>query len=266
MLRSFVLLSSLVFLAILSAGIISCSSSSGGATACTGGPYNVVGDWTLSSGGASGPGVINSSGLAVFFETSATVPTPGNTVVMPTISGACSFSGTATSYNTPLSGGGTTTTTATGNVTSDTSISGTVSNGTAFTLTPNSALSGSPTALSGSMLGEIEGWTGTNLWQLSFSPAGTGKGMSFSGSDSSQGCTVSGTFSQEGGGSSTLNVFDVSITYFGTGCPTTGTVTGLGFESNTDYFDMNASAPGTYLYAASSSSASVFEIFQQQAN
>ena len=261
MLRSFILLLSLISVTVLGAVIISCGSSSSGSAACTSGPYDVVGDWTLSSGDASGPGVINSSGLAVFFETTTTVPSPGNTVVMPSITGSCSFSGTATTYATPAGGGGTTTVTVTGNVTSDTSFGGTVSNGSAFTLIPNSALSSPPTALSGSMLGEIEGWTGTNIWQLSFSPTGAGSGMSFSGSDSSQGCIVSGTFNQEGGDLSTLNVFDVSITYSGTGCPTTGTVTGVGFESNTDYFSINGNAQGVYLYAASSAGAAVFEIY-----
>jgi hypothetical protein len=72
---------------------------------------------------------------------------------------------------------------------------------------------------------------------------------------------VSGTFNQEGGDLSTLNVFDTSITFSGSGCPATGTLTGVGFESSSDYFSMNGKAQGTYFYAASSSSAAVFEIF-----
>jgi hypothetical protein len=261
MLRSFVLPLSFICLGLLAAVIISCGSSSG-SKGCSGGPYIVVGDWTLSSGGASGPGIINSAGLAVFFQTSAaTGNAPGDTVVMPTITGACSFSGNAMSYNTPSSGGFTASIPVTGSVTSATSISGTISNGTPFTLTPNSPLSGSPTALTGSLDGTIEGWTGAgNLWQMTFAATGSGAGMSFSGS-SADGCNISGTLSQEGGNLSTLNVFDVSITYTGTNCPATGTVTGLGFESSSDYFSVTGGATGTYLYAASSNSASVFEIW-----
>jgi hypothetical protein len=73
-------------------------------------------------------------------------------------------------------------------------------------------------------------------------------------------CDINGTFNQEGGNAANLNVFDVSIT-FGAGCPFSN-VTGLGFESSSDYFTMNGSASGTYLYAVPSGSASVLEIFK----
>jgi hypothetical protein len=107
----------------------------------------------------------------------------------------------------------------------------------------------------------IEGWIGPgNFWQMTFTATGNGASMSFSGS-STDGCNISGTLSQEGGNLSTLNVFDVSITYTGTNCPAAGTVTGLGFESSSDYFSVTGGVAGTYLYAASSTSASVFEIY-----
>ena len=82
--------------------------------------------------------------------------------------------------------------------------------------------------------------------------------MTLSGTDGLS-CNVTGTFTQEGNNAANLNVFDTSITFTGTGCPVTGTLTGLGFESNVDYigFDNN---PGPFLYAVSSSSADVIEI------
>jgi len=84
--------------------------------------------------------------------------------------------------------------------------------------------------------------------------------MSFTGVDVDA-CSVVGTFTQEGGNVSNLNVFDVSITYAGSICPATGTITGLGFESSSDYFGITGGATGTYFYAISSSGAAVFEIF-----
>ncbi len=266
MLRNVVLSLSFVCLALIGVMTMSCGgSSSSGTGACTGGPYNVVGDWMLttsgSGGSSSGPGVINNSGLAVFFQTTTTSPAPGDTVVMPSITGTCSFSGTGTAYGTPASGGGTASDTVQGNVNSATSISGTLSNGNSFSLAADSPLTGSVTALSGSgWIGEIEGWTGDNVWRLTFAPTGSNASMNFSGSNNL--CDISGTFTQEGGNASDLNVFDVSITYtIGVGCPES--VSGLGFESSSDYFNLNGGAQGMYPYAASSSSASVIEIFKQ---
>jgi hypothetical protein len=269
MLRKSIFLLPLMCLAGWSVMTIGCGGSSHSSPmGCTGGPFNVVGDWTLSVSGtgasSSGAGVISSSGLAVFFQTTNSTPAPGDTVVMPAITGTCSFSGTTTAYGTSASGGGTATASVQGNVSSAASISGTVSNGNKFSLVPNSPLSGSVSAFSGNMIGSIGGWIGPgNLWQLSFSPAGNNASMSFNGSDV-DGCNVSGTFNQEGGNASTLNVFDVSMSFSGTGCPVTGTVTGLGFESNSDYFGVTGGAQGTYLYAVPSNSATVFEIFPPQ--
>jgi hypothetical protein len=261
-------------LVAVAAAMIGCgggSSNLSTSAACTGGPYNVVGDWTLTTSSASGPGVINSSGLAVFFQTNTSVPAPGDTAVFPTISGACSFSGTATAYATQFSGGGSTSNTVSGTVSSTTSISGTISgtsSGTTnFSMTSNSPLSGSVKALSGNQwLGEFEGMTVPVIWNIVFSSTGSGSSMSFNGfgtAPDGSACYMSGTFNQEGGSGTDLNVFDVSITSLDGGCPLEASVTGLGFESSSDYFNLNGNAPGTYFYAIPSNSAAVLEIFPQ---
>lgn len=264
--RKFAFLALCACLILTCAITISCGgSSSPSKTGCTGGPFDVVGDWTLtgsgSSGSSSGPGVINSSGLAVFFQTSTSEPAPGDTLVLPTITGICSFSGTVTAYGTPASGGGAASNSVQGNVESATSITAKIANGNTLSLAASSPLSGPITAFSGSgWIAEIEGWTGDNVWQLTFAPTGNNASMNFSGSSNL--CDISGTFTQEQGGASDLNVFDVSITYSaGIGCPPSGN--GIGFESSSDYFNLNGNAQGTYLYAASSSSASVLEVFKQ---
>jgi len=133
MLRNLVVVSffsCLIFVAVL---ISSCGSSSGNkiTTGCTGGPFNVVGDWqgTFNSGSVSqgATGVINTQGQAVFFDSDTlnSDPASGSVAVLPNITGTCSFSGTATVYNTP--GGG-------GNVVTG-SVQGTVSSATSITVT-----------------------------------------------------------------------------------------------------------------------------------
>ena len=259
---------SCICLAFLGAITMSCgSSSSSGSAGCTGGPYDVVGDWTLDVGSSSGPGIINSSGLAVFFQTSILTPAPGDVVVLPNITGTCSFSGTGNAYSTFVGGGGSASDSVQGNVNSATSITGKISNGNSFSLVPNAALSsGSVAGLSGAgWLGEIEGAEEPVIWDIVLSLSGSGNSMSFTGAGllpSGATCNINGTFNQEGGNSANLNVFDTSIT-FGEGCPFTS-VSGLGFESTSDYFGLNGNAQGAYLYAASSSSAAVLEIFKLQ--
>jgi hypothetical protein len=270
--RKIVLLLSGVCLAFFGAITMSCGSSSNSGTgtgSCTGGPYDVVGDWSLNvsgSGGASssGVGVINTSGLAVFFQTSLSSPAPGDTVVFPAITGTCSFSGAADAYGTPASGGGTASDTVQGNVNSATSITGTISNGNTFSLAPNSPLGGPTVGLGGSgWLGEVEGEAESIIWEFTLSPSGSGNSMDLTGAGrlpSGTLCDVSGTFSQEGGNEANLNIFDVSLS-FGAGCPYSS-VNGLGFESASDYFALNGHTQGlTYLYAASSNSAFALEIF-----
>jgi len=234
--------------------------------------YNVAGDWMLSvsSNGATttGPGAISTAGLALFFEPSSEPAGAGDTAILPAITGGSNcFSGLIYSYDTPATGGNTGKANAQGSINSATSISGSFQNtsdGTTgtFALAPNSPLTGSVTALTGSgWLGEIEGATTADILQITLTASGTNSGMTLQGTDGTN-CTVSGTFTQEGGNASTLNVFDVSITYTGTSCSVTGTQTGLGFETNSDYFAMNGSAAGTYLYAIPSGSATVLEIYK----
>jgi hypothetical protein len=262
--RNIVLSLSLVCLALIGVMTMSCggSSSSGGGTGS--GPYDVVGNWqtTLSgsAGSASFVGAINSQGLAVLFADNPADPEfVGDTWELPTITGASSFSGMTSLYAEPgtqLPWGGTVQTISMqGTVNSTTSITGENSNGS-FTLSPYLPLTRSVTALTGAMVGEIEG--GADIFRLTFATGGSGQSMNFSGSGGF--CVVTGTFTQEG----TSNVFDVSMIYESGGCPGTGTVTGLGFESNSDYFQMNGNAQGTYLYAnILGSSPYVLEIFQQ---
>jgi len=242
----------------------SSSSSSGGGNG--GGPYDVVGNWqtNLNASGESVPfvGVINSQGQALLFGDAVPdlqdIDYVGDTWQLPTITGASSFSGTTSIYavlGTQLPGGGTVDTVSMqGTVNSATSITGKSSSGS-VTLSAYSPLTGSVTAFSGN----TSGWFDENGFNLAFKPTGSGQSMSFTGSNNF-GCDISGTFTQEG----THNVFDVSMTITGTvDCPITGSMTGLGFESNSDYLNINEWQPGTYLYAdMMASTPIVFEIYQ----
>jgi len=266
MMRKFFLPCSFVVLVFMCAMLTNCGSSSGsGGGGTGGGPYNVAGNWqvNVNVSGQSVPfvGVINAQGQALLFGDAV----PGlpdiayvrDTWQLPTITGASSFSGTTSLYaemGTLLPDGSTVDTVSMqGTVNSATSITGKNSNGT-FTLTAFSPLTGSVTAFSGLTSGYIN----TNGFDLTFTPAGSGQSMSFTGSNSLN-CQLSGTFTQDG----TNNVFNVSMTLTGgVACPITGSMTGLGFESNSDYFDINEFRPGTYLYADMlGSTPFVFEIY-----
>jgi hypothetical protein len=243
MLRKSLLWLSFVSLALIGAFSIGCGSSSKSTnTACTGGPYNVVGDWqiTVTASGTpavTGYGAIDSAGQALFFDSS------GDTLQMPALTGACSYTGSIIAYPEPNSGFSTVTDSITGNVTSDSAITGTFSGTSSGTVSAATfaPLTGSATALSGPMIAEVEG--GTDILTVTMTPA-TGNNMTFTGSDSF-GCTVSGTFTQV----ATSNVFDVSYTYSGGETCAASTSTGIGFESNTDYFGFDGDAATTYFYA-----------------
>jgi hypothetical protein len=269
MLRKLLWLLPLVPLVLIAALAVSCSSSSSSTTVnqnCTDGPYNIVGNWQINvtpSGGtpAIGYGAIDSAGLAVFFDTSPPNASgdSGGTLQMPSLTGACYFTGSIISSPEAGTSGSVVSDTLQGNVVSATSITGTfsgVSSGS-MAAVPFTPLSGSATALSGSQTGQIISGVADTL-TLTFTP-GTGASMSFSGTDTLS-CTVSGTFTQVG----TSNVFDVTYVYAGAAPCVAATSTGIGFESTTDYFDMNSGAAGTYLYAdiLSSSGPFVLEIFQ----
>ncbi len=268
--RKLVLSLSFTALVFMCAMLINCggsSSSSGGGNG--GGPYDVVGNWQTNviSGGESVPfvGVINSQGQALLFgdvvPDMQDIDYVGDTWELPTITGASSFSGNTSMYaalGTQLPGGGTVDTVSMqGTVNSATSITGKNSGGS-FTLSSYSPLTGSVTAFSGTTAGWFAYAYG---YAMAFTPSGSGQSMSFTGSNN-VGCDISGTFTQEG----THNVFDVSMNITGTvDCPVTGTMTGLGFESDSDYFNMNGRQPGTYLYAdMMGSTPFVMEIYPPQ--
>lgn len=243
----------LIFVAALSIG---CGSSSNTQTCGT--LFDPVGNWKLTindTGGGSlaGYGAIDSSGLALFFDTNASYGGAGDTVQLPVISGDCSFTGNMVAYAAPgtATNAPIVTDPAKGTINSSTSISGSFTgmsssnpSGT-FSLAPFSPLSGSVATVSGGKTGAIEGTIGGQpvVLSLTFTPTGTGNDMSFTTSNLA-GCEANGTFTEQ----STSNVFDVSITLMPT-CPITGTFTGLGFESNSDYFGLNSGNSDTYLYA-----------------
>lgn len=251
---------SLALLVFIGAMNLGCGGSS---TAC-GTMTNVVGNWKITvsntlGGTVTGYGAIDSSGLALFFDNN---PLSGDTVELPLISGNCSFSGNMVAYSEP----GTNpkdpvvTDTAQGTINSSTSISGSFSGTTSgnpsgtFSVASFSPLSGSVTAISGAKTGAVQGAiNGQPLGlALTFTPSGTGNSMSFA-TTNLAGCEASGTFTEPG----TSNVFDVSITFMPT-CPITGTFTGLGFESSSDYFNLNGGNADTYLYANIVDGASTF--------
>jgi len=259
MLRKLVSLFSLVCLALITGMTVSCGNSySNTMKPCTGGPYNVVGDWngTFTGGGATlnTVGAIDSSGLALFFDGF------GDTVAMPAITGTCSFSGTITGYPAPGTVGTITPGTAQGNVTSATSITGSISNANGsgtLSLTASSPLSGAVTALSTSHFAVVGG--GSDILNLTFTQTTPGSSMNFTGSDANS-CTITGNFTQQG----TSNVFDVSYTVSGAGAKcTASTSNGIGFESNTDYLSANGGQSPVYLYAdiVASSGAFVVEVY-----
>jgi hypothetical protein len=260
-----------VSLAAIAAFTLGCGSSSKTTTISCDTVYNVVGDWQITvatTGGSSvtGYGAIDSSGLALFFDTDANEGDSGDTLEMPSLTGNCSFTGNLTAYAEPggLDSGSVVSVAAQGNVTSNTAITGTFSGSSSGTIsaTAFSPLSGSPTALTGALNGEVEGAINGQpvLLPLTFSQSGSNQSMSFTtNSNQSPNCSVNGTFTQAG----TNNVFDVSMTFAGSDCALTGTFTGIGFESSTDYFNFNNGATGTYLYAdiLDSSDTFVMEIY-----
>jgi len=266
MLRKLALVVSFACLVFVAAMIVSCGSSKTHlGTMCTGGPFNVAGDWqgTLGVGGVNVniAGVITSQGQAVLFDDSTATadPNSGSVLVLPAITGqTCSFSGSSTVYAAPLASGVILTGSVQGTIGSNSSISatGTINNTSGnVTLSSFAPITGSVTAVTGAQDGNIQ--QGPGLGELTFTQSGSGASMSFA-SFGETPCPVIGTFTQE----ASTNVFDVSMTFSGTSqaCPPAGTVTGLGFESPTDYFGFNQGAQGTYLYAASSTSALVVEI------
>ena len=274
MLRKSALLLSFVLLALIAVLTVACGKSANNNIfkSCTGGPYNVVGNWQMNltltgNGSESFYGAIDSSGLALFFDTDLINASAGDTLQLPQITGTCSYSGNVTAYAEPggPASGNTVVDPIQGNVNSTSSISGTLSGNPSGTIagTPTTPLSGSVTAFSGAgFVGQVQGSfpLGGVFLQLTFTPTGTGASMTFT-APGAQSCNATGSFTQQG----SSNVFDVTMTFSGVNCPITSAtaLTGLGFESDTDYFVMNGSQPGPYLYAdmLNGSSSFVMEIY-----
>jgi len=275
MLRKFVWFLALATLTVIGALALSCGSSSS-PKPCTG-TYNVVGNWQLtvtntsSLGSLTEYGAIDSAGLALFFDN--TLPsTSGDSAELPVITGSCSFSGNVNAYPEPggPNAGLTVTDAAQGTITSATAISGSFTgtgnnpSGT-FTGAAFTTLTGAVAALSGAKTGAVQGAINGQpvVLPLIFTPSGTNNSMAFSTNAAlSPNCSVSGSFTEVG----TNDVFDVSMTFAstgGAGCAMTGTFTGLGFESSSDYFDLNNKSAETYLYAdvLASSNTFVIEIY-----
>jgi len=268
MLGRFAVCASLVALALVALITISCGSSAPVTTkACTGGPFDVVGPWQITVnnvgfGSVTGYGGIDSAGVALFFDT-VEPNFAGDTLQLPTIAGACSFSGSITSYLEPGGphSGSVVSDPLQGTVTSSTAFSGAFNGSSSGTVSgvPFTPLAGSVTAITGPMIGESVGAINQQsiFLSLSFSQSGSNNSMSFT-TTNLAGCEAAGLFTEQG----TTNLFDVSIT-FQPGCPITGNFTGIGFESDTDYFGYNGNLPGIYLYAdiLASTNTFVLEMF-----
>jgi len=255
----FLLTLSFVCLVLVAALTMSCGSS--GAKPCTGGPYNVVGDWRLTVTDTGGVpltmyGAIDSAGLALFFDNS--LGDSGDTAELPVMTGTCAISGNVTAYAEPGGpiSGTSSVEAAQGNVISDSAFTGTFTGAVSGTF---SAVSSTPitavTAVTGGKTGVIIQGPANGqpvLLPLTFSGGGSGNLMIMNFTTTNlAGCEASGTFTEVGTSNEleALNVFDVSITLQPT-CPVTGTFTGLGFESSTDYFGLNPGGNAdTYLYA-----------------
>jgi hypothetical protein len=254
MLRHTALLLSLIFIVLVAAFIMSCGGSSHHANACTG-TYTIVGDWqgSVTSDGSTDDfvGTIDSTGNGVFFDGLADI------VTVNPLSGACSFtSSNETVYESIENGGPATATgSATGNVTSDSAFNGSESsNGTSgtFSFTSYNPLgTGSVTAVSGIVGADVEGQV-SDLLDLTL--GGTAGNITFSGNDSQ--CNISGAFTQEG----TNNLYSVTFNVSGNGESCSGNFTGVGFESDSDLFDADDNATGTYLYGTLISSSGSFVV------
>lgn len=231
----------LLTMVLLASLIISCGGTSNSMVSvkpgCTG-QLNVVGDWqgSLFSGnhiGGNVAGTIDSSGNAVFFDNLADI------LVMNPITGTCSFSATATVYSSIENGIRVTSSTATGNVNSATSISGTLS-GNPMTLSAYNPMgTGSPQPISGSTIAVIEG---QRQDQLLLALSSSNGNINFSGTDVN-GCSFSGGFAPAGAS----DLYVATLVVFGSGC-VQAQILGPGFESDSDLLGVNGNATGTYLY------------------
>jgi hypothetical protein len=211
-------------------------------------PFDVAGTWQLNFSAIVGEsnfgnGAIDSAGVAAFFDLG------GNIYQMPAISGASTFSGpfTVNSVNGTFFNGGNPVITgsAQGTVTSATTIQGSFTTpgvtGT-FTATPSAQLNGGNVPLSGAYKGKFLGFS--DSVSFNFMANGT-----FSGSDAPtpqlSGCAINGALTQQG----SSNVFDIAFSTTASNSCIAASETGIGFQSHSDYFNVNNGADATYFYA-----------------
>ena len=248
----------LKYLVLLAAALlVGCNgsnSSSGSTSSSTGNDpvtFLIQGTWNGSYSISGGPAnvavtsVIAQSGYGFFYDSS------GYVYVLPTLNGGPFMSGTLTAYapaGTTFTNGQTTEQfTVTGTV-SNMNISGSFTgNGEtgSFTLTRYTPFSGTPSIVAGQWQGY---YAGTNAAAVDITMNANG---SFSGSDAN-GCTITGTLTQI----QSSNLFQVSADSSGAGCA--GQLSGLAFESSSDYFNLFGGAAGTYYYVGASNASDAF--------
>jgi hypothetical protein len=89
---------------------------------------------------------------------------------------------------------------------------------------------------------------------LTLTLGGTAGNITYTGTDSE--CSFNGAFTQEG----TNNLYSVTFNVSGSGNGCSGNFTGVGFESDSDLFDIADNATGTYLYGVLLSSSASFVV------
>ncbi len=240
---------------LVAALLVGCGGGGGGSSSSSTGnnpvTYDIQDTWSgvysITGGSANVPvtAVIAQSGYGFFYDSSGVV------YVLPTLDGGPILSGTLTAYapagTTFPNGQATEQFKVTGSV-SNLSISGSFSgNGEtgSFSLATFKSFSGTPSVMPGQWQGYYVG-TGSSAVDITMSANG-----SFTGSDA-YGCTITGTLTEI----QSTNLFHISADSSGAGCA--GQLSGLAFESASDYFNLFGGAAGTYYYAGASNANNAF--------
>lgn len=241
----------LVLLAV--AALVGCGGGGGSSSSSTGTnpvTYDIQGTWSGTyniSGGTANPvtAEIAQRGYGFFYDNTGVV------YVLPTLDGGPVLSGTLTAYApvgyTFQNGQTMEQFSVTGSV-SNTTISGTFSgNGEtgSFSLTATTSFTGTPSIIAGQWQGYYAG-TSSSAVDITMNADG-----SFSGSDAF-GCTITGIMTQI----QSANLFQVTADSSGNGCA--GPLSGLAFESTSDYFNLFGGASGTYYYVGVSNTSNAF--------
>jgi hypothetical protein len=238
---------------VLLAGCGGGGGSSGSGSSSMGDPvtYDIQSTWSGSYSISGEPAdvpvtaVIAQSGYGFFYDSN------GDVYVLPTLDGGPILSGTLTAYapkgTTFPDGKATEQFQVTGSV-SNTTISGTFSgNGEtgSFSLATFTSFTGTPSIIAGQWQGYYVGTTSSAV-DITMNTNG-----SFTGSDA-DGCTISGSLTEI----QSTNIFQVSVNSVGAGCA--GQLSGLAFESSSDYNNLFGGAMGTYYYVGASNANSAF--------